>query len=440
MDASVEKVCAALETFSAALLAGWSGDQTFQEAWGWNCPAVTRQEFANAPKQLAARIRAVSPKGAGVIPDVTLQEIPRRLQLLQANTLPQLYGGNCTQASATISQTLDWISRLFEPLLVWQPMEDTNTLPPALARRLKGISARLNQLDPDMNSLEDKVRRIKDAHDSAESLPADMEALEEARKKVQRISSEASEAYGVIGVQREESARLLEATQKHQKEASGLVDKCDEAYRITTTAGLAAAFDQRAKQLSASMWVWVFGLFAALTIGVFLGAERVSLLSRVVSEENPRWGAIAVQMGLSVLSLGAPLWFAWLATKQVGQRFRLAEDYAFKASVAKAYEGYRKEAVRIDPLFEARLFSSALARLEEAPLRLVESTSHGSPWHELMTSPAFQTAIDTVPEFKESVLDIFKKGADSLAGVTRVLAPKAAEKAAEKAIEDAAKV
>lgn len=63
------------------------------------------------------------------------------------------------------------------------------------------------------------------------------------------------------------------------------------------------------------------------------------------------------------------MWFAWLATKQIGQRFHLAEDYAFKASVAKAYEGYRKEAARIDPEFEARLFGSALTRLDEAPLR-----------------------------------------------------------------------
>lgn len=431
MDASVEKVCVALEAFSAALLAGWSGDQTFQEAWGWNCPAVTRQEFASVPKQLATRIRAVSPNDAGIIPNVTLQEIPRRIQLLQANTLPQLYGGNCTQASATISQTLDWISRLFEPLLVWQPMEDTNTLPPALARRLKGISARLNQLDPDMDSLDDKVRRIKDAHDSAESLPADMEALEEARRKVQRISNDAAEAYGVIGLQKEESAKLLGATQRHQEEAAGLVDKCDEAYRITTTAGLAAAFDQRATHLSRSMWVWVFGLFAALAVGIFLGAERVSLLSRVVSEDNPRWGAIAVQMGLSLLSLGAPVWFAWLATKQVGQRFRLAEDYAFKASVAKAYEGYRKEAVRIDPVFEARLFSSALARLEEAPLRLVEGTTHGSPWHEFMTSPAFQSATDSIPEFKATLNEILKKGSDSVQGAAKLVLPKQVDKPVE---------
>jgi hypothetical protein len=84
--------------------------------------------------------------------------------------------------------------------------------------------------------------------------------------------------------------------------------------------------------------------------------------------------------------VGAPLWFAWVATKQLGQRFRLAEDYGFKASVAKAYEGYRRDAVRIDPRFEAQLFGIALRRLEEAPLRMIEEEAHGSPWHEFFNA------------------------------------------------------
>ena len=108
------------------------------------------------------------------------------------------------------------------------------------------------------------------------------------------------------------------------------------------------------------------------------------------------------------------MWFAWMATKQIGQRFRLAEDYAFKASVAKAYEGYRKEAARIDEAFEARLFSSALTRLEEAPLRLMEQTTHGSPWHELVTSDVFRKAMDQIPELKDQFIEITKAGVSGI--------------------------
>lgn len=56
------------------------------------------------------------------------------------------------------------------------------------------------------------------------------------------------------------------------------------------------------------------------------------------------------------------------------------------------------------------MFSTALVRLEEAPLRLVEGTTHGSPWHEFMTSPVFKEAMAAVPNFKDTLVEIFKKG------------------------------
>lgn len=109
-----------------------------------------------------------------------------------------------------------------------------------------------------------------------------------------------------------------------------------------------------------------------------------------------------------MLSVGAPIWFAWLSTKQIGQRFRLSEDYAFKASISKAYEGYRREAHRIDPALESQLLRSALSRLDEQPLRLVESASYGSPWHELMSSVAVKEAMKSIPGFATQITQIAK--------------------------------
>src|SRR5699024_10298169 len=148
-------------------------------------------------------------------------------------------------------------------------------------------------------------------------------------------------------------------------QAEKLVSQCEEAYRITTTKGLAAAFDQRAIDLKNSMRCWVAGLFIALGVGAWIGAQRVESLSKLLSTSDPQWRIILMQLSLSVTSVVAPLWSAWLATKQIGQRFRLAEDYGFKASVAKACDGYKKEAAKIDKESEARLFNVALTRLEE---------------------------------------------------------------------------
>jgi hypothetical protein len=108
---------------------------------------------------------------------------------------------------------------------------------------------------------------------------------------------------------------------------------------------------------------------------------------------------------ISIISVAGPIWFAWIATKQIGQRFRLAEDYAFKASVAKAYEGYRREAARIDKDLEMRLFASALDRLDEAPLRLIEKETHGSPLHEFMESRAVRKILQLAPDARDRILE-----------------------------------
>lgn len=118
---------------------------------------------------------------------------------------------------------------------------------------------------------------------------------------------------------------------------------------------------------------------------------------------------MSINFIMAILSIGAPVWFSWLATKQIGQRFKLSEDYAFKASVSRAYEGFRKETARFDKDMEAKLLNSALTRLDELPLRLIETESHGSPWHELVSSNVVKQAISKIPSFPEKVKDLANK-------------------------------
>ena len=66
--------------------------------------------------------------------------------------------------------------------------------------------------------------------------------------------------------------------------------------------------------------------------------------------------------------------------------------------MSKAYEGYRREALQLDEDFQKRLFSTALTRLDEQPLRFVETETHGSPWHELLSSEIVKEALRIAPE------------------------------------------
>jgi hypothetical protein len=415
MDKDLEAACVALDGVAQAVMNAWGGDTIYTESFGWFAPAVTRTDLADLAQSLAADIRSTQAEALEPKIKKLVSDLPRRLQVLQANTVPQMPSSNGGQAIAAYVATMQLIRTAVLPAIGWQVIPDPKSLPPALARRVRAAQAELDQIAPDLGDLSKKIHDIQSAHQVADTLPIDLQALAEARDKLSRASSE-----GVLTEERLKKAWLqsdqyLEWTKKSHEEAAKLIAQCEAAYQITTTKGLAGAFDQRASRLGWSMWAWVVGLIIALGLGSLIGAHRLEVLSAALQSPSPNWGGIVTQVVLSLLSVGAPLWFAWLATKQIGQRFRLAEDYAFKASVAKAYEGYRKEAARIDPEFEHRLFGSALTRLDEAPLRLVESGTHGSPWHEAANSEAVRRAMDAMPELRDKVLGLLQEAVQATA-------------------------
>lgn len=414
MHESLNTLCTELHQLAELVEKSWGDDRTLTEVYGWNCPSITRHDLASIPTSIAQKIEQASPDEIEKTLEETIDEIPSKISTLKTHIVPQLFGSNCTQAVPAYMATLSWIEQTISPLLSWKELDDNKLLPPTISKRLRTIKAQLDQLTPDKEELTKQITLIKEATEAAESLPTDLQALIDARKKIEKLSDESIKLHGAIeksSLQTEEYKREITS---RKEEAEKLVSQCEEAYRITTTKGLAAGFDQKASGLSTSMWVWVGGLVISLVTGAILGTLRISSLTLALETPSPRIEIIAIHTILSFLSIGAPLWFAWVSTKQIGQRFKLAEDYAFKASVAKAYEGYRREAARIDPAFEARLFSSALTRLEEAPLRLVDNENHGSPWQELISSKQFQSAMDILPDLKDKFIDITKTGLDSL--------------------------
>lgn len=409
MHKDLQSVCTALETLATAVTNAWGADATVCENWGWFGPAVTRHDLAQVALSLAEDIKTTGVDELGGPWLKFIQDIPRRLSILQGNTIPQMFGGNSGQAIPAYLTTLTLIRAQLLPALGWQTIPDSKALPANLARRARAAQAELDQLTPNIEHLGKQIEQIQAAHAVADTLPIDLQALAESREKLSKAALDAALLAEKVKEAQESAAAELKKMQESNVEAAQLVKQCEAAYQITTTKGLAGAFDQRAGQLSTSMWTWVGGLIVALGLGSLIGAHRLELLSTALQAENPNWIGISMQALLSLLSVGAPLWFAWLATKQIGQRFRLAEDYGFKASVAKAYEGYRKEAARIDPSFESQLFASALTRLDEAPLRLVEGGSHGSPWHELANSEGVRRAFNAAPEFQEKAAALLRE-------------------------------
>ncbi|MBV4476550.1 hypothetical protein KVQ74_20445 [Pseudomonas sp. COW3] len=276
------------------------------------------------------------------------------------------------------------------------------------------MESRLRDLSPKTSSVQSMVERIERAYEAADQLPADLETLNEARQRISAISVDAEKDRAQIVVAKENVEAAHDSLHSIAEEAASILKQCESVYSSATSVGLAAAFAERSKSLSNSMWFWVAGLVTALVVGGAFGSSQLKSLSSLLSQSDAPVALIGLNIMLSVLSVGAPVWFAWLATKQIGQRFRISEDYAFKAAVSRAYEGYRREAVRIDSELEGQLLRSALQRLDEQPLRLVEPTSYGSPWHELLASDSIKDALKSVPGFAESLSRFTKEALDGI--------------------------
>lgn len=386
-------------------------DDPFGNSRGdWASPGLSRIELIEEIQSIIDLIQEQGQNHLGEY-EPRIADYIRRLQHLKNSTTPQLVH-NPGQAVSTLMLTLGGLRKILMPVLQSNIEEDVSKQRRAvegLKKQIRVIEAVLTDLQPRSEQISKMLERIEHAHTAADQLPTDLQTLAEAQKRIADLASRALADQEVLSKICEHSQELDKQLNQHADDAKVALQQCETAYAAATSVGLAAAFSERSADLSTSIRWWIGGLILALISGSYFGSAQLHSLSNVLNSPTAPTAIIFLNLFLSLLSVGAPVWFAWLATKQIGQRFRLAEDYAFKASISRAYEGFRREAARFDQEMEARILSSALTRIDEPPLRLVETVTHGSPWHELGSSEAVKQAIQVVPDFAGQVKDLASK-------------------------------
>ncbi|MHC1700791.1 MAG: hypothetical protein AB9900_07410 [Humidesulfovibrio sp.] len=210
---------------------------------------------------------------------------------------------------------------------------------------------------------------------------ADLKHFVEVRDKVSTSEVEIGKMVSNVKGFESDAKTIANDLPSLKEKAELIIKKAEDALELETTRGLAGAFHARSKELETSIDSLKMILLCALACGVFCTLV-IYILPIFYEKLRQSYGDLFDFHYVSFVAVGAAVWVAWLATKQIGQRFRLAEDYAFKATIAKIYEGYKAEAANVDEKSKSRLFGILLTRLDEHPLRFVEQTSHGSPWHE----------------------------------------------------------
>jgi hypothetical protein len=397
---------------------GWSTSTPFSQTVAGGGIGISANTVVGYAEIVAARVERLTQQqldtdGFGNWIGSILPELSQ----IQFNTMNQGHHGLFSNAMSVLQMIDSAIPNppQKEPKVNWEDINDQKSLlPKDLVTRLRAIDVRLKNLDPKSKEIAKKISEIDDAHAAADQLPTDLAELTEKRAELSELITEAQQLSNQI---KDDAEHVTAARTKLEEDISATQEKFDEtaeraeiilaqsehALRGATAVGLSKAFEARKKALARAGLSWTIGLAIALLLALLIGWERVTTLKDVLIGDKSST-VVVVNALLAVLGIGAPVWFAWLSTKQIGTTFRLAEDYAFKASVAQAYEGYRTEASSIDDQMRYRLFSAAMDRFEEAPMRLVDPNYHSSPLDEILNNPSIRNALNKVPNLAEKML------------------------------------
>ncbi|MGD1826543.1 hypothetical protein A203_14660 [Chromobacterium violaceum] len=362
-------------------------------------PAISRDQLANLFDDLANKIS---------IYQFSLSEIDTKVFVRLAGALTAVVSNNAEYMwGGVVGAGGPYISSIFESYLACKEYL-LSKYPKMFAAvsddsDLYSVDELVEALDG-YEGIRDKLVKIKNASDEMLHLDLDRQqvnlAVGLATQRAQEAEKEILKIKGFV--------KEIEQASGTATNSTGLIDeildKCYEALRESTNSALAGSFTHRAHDLKVTMRWWIAGLVSALLAGVFIGYFQIDHLSTLTKSENQTY--FVFNVALALLSMVGPVWVAWLSTKQINERFRLAEDYSYKAAVSIAYEGYVKEAEKLGWSHQDKLFNAVLSKLDEHPLRYVGKRVYGSPLHELLEMDVAKEFVKGLPKLVESVKDI----------------------------------
>lgn len=364
-------------------------------------PCITLLDLADIPKNLIYRIQNRPCEFSKSILD-TMEYIAERVDESKELLTTALSNYSYVQYLHSFIITIIWVDKYLYQNLEWENLPE-DTMPTSLRSRLAKQKRSITNLEKSSIGLDEKVQQINNAYNAAKNLPVVQDDLQEAIDKVhssniemdrlhkEQVSKSDEFSKNILLTENKGKERLNEIEEYKKKieqlylECEELKNKSAQAYRITNTNGLAGSFKERATTLHNSSKWWIGGLIASLFALWWIGSNQVEKLQTLYATPNINTAAIILQSITALLSITAPLWFAWLSTSQIHKLFKLSEDYGFKSSVSQSYEGYRKETADISEELLKDLMNSLLKIMNDEPLRLVkDDTNATSPYSDIL--------------------------------------------------------
>lgn len=185
---------------------------------------------------------------------------------------------------------------------------------------------------------------------------------------------------------------LTKLTETLSEKAQQLLSESETTLAGTNRAGMAASFADMKREMELAQKHWESIFYAGLGALILIAGGLITLQAR---------GLLPFSVSgvfLRIAALTPPVWLTWFAVRKHGIANRVREDYAYKYSAARAYEGFRKAAAETNEDLAKDLIRIAILHLGLNPIRLYEDEhkEHASPYHE-----ALERVLDLVGNFRK---------------------------------------
>lgn len=190
----------------------------------------------------------------------------------------------------------------------------------------------------------------------------------------------------------ESSQAILDGITKQKSDADGQIatgtellakanEQLNKALQDINRQGLAGAFAAQAKSVSDERTKWVLAFGAAIGWLIYVAYFTIDAAS---GAGTAPFDPLNFLRGIPLAAPG--IWLGWLSARQIGNLARVQQDYAYKASTAVAFEGYKKEVASAnDQGLSSQLLETAVRNFGDNPVRLHESSvDHAHPLEALL--------------------------------------------------------
>lgn len=225
---------------------------------------------------------------------------------------------------------------------------------------------------------------------TAANIAASKATVDANAKAVAQALAESKAATANTKALADKAAELKQRVEEYEAKLNDLNEKCGaQLQAITdllpgaTSAGLASAFNDRRETFVKPRvrWQWLFlGSVIALTVLAFISFVEVYLNASTMTHQQ------LIVLWLSRIPVAAALvWLAMHSSRESALAQRLEEDYGFKVSVARSFQGFQEQMKAVgdtakgnEPL--QRLCDATLAQISNPPGRIYDK-------HDLIVSP-----------------------------------------------------